>query len=285
MKLDSLRTLSIVDEGQSGKQYEPFAKELITDTDPRLVNIARASLFQARVNEFLNDPDADSANIAAELEQLLSQEGLNEDVFVAARDALSWLFQNGHLQIATQGFKQLATSFKDHDDAKVADEAKSLLTQAVQLELNQDIDRVLAGEADSTPNLIKALTAALESAPDIRSRSFGGGSSDRLRRLNLRANSTLLGRFIRYCNNGSLNRKKNSLCRTSIVPLGWPRGVWISLVRNCKSMVCSLTASRSRGRTIGRSTPLSVSGRVGIWAGRSKFAAFVRLPRRTEIKA
>ncbi len=131
MKLDALRTLSIVDADQFADQYESYTTGLIEEADQRLVNLARASLFQAQVNEFLTASDGDSAQVTEQLEQLLDQEDLNEDVFIATRDAIGWLFQNGHLQIATQGFKRLATSFKDHESAKVAEEAESLLAQAV----------------------------------------------------------------------------------------------------------------------------------------------------------
>ena len=72
MKLDALRTLSIVDPDGIGAEFQTYVTSLVDGSDPYLARLAQAKQFQNTVNNHVAKRSDDSAAIVDELNRLLA---------------------------------------------------------------------------------------------------------------------------------------------------------------------------------------------------------------------
>ncbi len=170
MKLDALRTLSIVDPEGVGAEFQTYVTSLVDGSDPYLARLAQAKQFQNTVNNYVAKRGDDSAVIVEELNSLLADEDAGPRLFMEARDAIGWLVPNDEDQLSTDQltsrmqlvatcYRAMGQRFSLYDDAAVADEAKGLLAVSDQFELELLRAEARGGKQESIDELVGKLEA------------------------------------------------------------------------------------------------------------------------------
>ncbi|MEZ6115086.1 MAG: TlpA disulfide reductase family protein [Pirellulaceae bacterium] len=174
MKLDALRTLSIVEPDGLGKQFETYSQQLIDGNDPLLARLAKAVQFQARVNDYVSYRKDEPDQLLQDLDQLLSEKDAGPMVFEAARESSKWLFpgeaeddETFHKRILLQAkfLRRIGNRYLKHENTDLAEEAITVLVQADALELSALSDHVLAEKPDADQKLGSFLNELLSKKP------------------------------------------------------------------------------------------------------------------------
>lgn len=169
LKLDALRTLSIVDPDGVGADFNTYVTSLIAGSDPYLARLAKAKQFQNVVNDYVSLKSEDSSQIVEQLNELLGNESAGPRVFMEARDAIGWLVPSTEDQLTTEQltsrmslvskcYRGIGDRFSDFGDKDVAGEAKGLLALSDQFELELLGADARGGDKSS----IEALVAKLK---------------------------------------------------------------------------------------------------------------------------
>ena len=170
MKLDALRTLSIVDPDGIGAEFQTYVTSLVDGSDPYLARLAQAKQFQNTVNNHVAQRSDDSAAIVDELNRLLADEDAGPRLFMEARDAIGWLVPNDEDQLETEQLKSrmklvatcyraMGQRFSSYEDAAVAEEAKGLLAVSDQFELELLRTAARDGKQEAIDELVGKLQA------------------------------------------------------------------------------------------------------------------------------
>ena len=163
MKLDALRTLAAMDSAEWNNALTEFAQQLIDGSDPLLARLARATLFQAQVNDFISLADGDSQAWRAALRDLLQDPEAGAEIFRATRDAAGWLVQTGRTAAAAEALAMIGRRFQDDPDENLAAEAVTVLSQATNIQLSHLARNVLAEEPGAIAELTQTMTNMLQS--------------------------------------------------------------------------------------------------------------------------
>lgn len=161
-KLDALRTLAAIVPADWQKPLEEYADQLRAGSDGFLRRMADATMFQDQVNDFLSEGAADPDTILQALDKLLANEQAGPETLSATRDAFGWLFQNGNVELAADGFRRIGQRFQSHEDATVSEEADSLLSQAINIRLTQLAKSAMEGDASALQKLLDEMKLLLQ---------------------------------------------------------------------------------------------------------------------------
>ncbi|MCA9215800.1 MAG: TlpA family protein disulfide reductase [Planctomycetales bacterium] len=168
LKLDALRTLSIVDPDGIGADFQTYATSLVNGNDPYLARLAMAKQFQHTVNNYISQGTVETSTILEELNTLVANKEAGPRVFMEARDAIGWLVPNDEDQLDTDQltsrmalvakcYRAIGNGFSNYVDSQVADEAKGLLALADQFDLELLRARARTGEAAAVNQLYEKL--------------------------------------------------------------------------------------------------------------------------------
>lgn len=174
MKLDALRTLSIVDPMGAGAQFEPYVTSLINGPDPYLARLAKAKRFQRIVNDYVAGTSDNTSAITDGLRDLLRDENAGPSVFMEARDAVNWLLPaqqdelttdqlQGRLTLAAECFRAIGDRYRNFEDQNVANEAVGLLRLSDQLELELLGSKARSGEDGAAQDLVEKIRGMFDS--------------------------------------------------------------------------------------------------------------------------
>ena len=172
MKLDALRMLSIVDPDGVGKQFKVYSDQLIQGRDPFLARLAKAILFQAKINDFVSYGNDQPQELLTALDTLLADSEAGPTTFQAARDAAQWVFpaQDANLDadgfrerisLSAQFFERIGNRFLNSENQELATEAQTLLMQADDLSLTAKGEMALAGKEGAVADLTNYLNGMM----------------------------------------------------------------------------------------------------------------------------
>ena len=85
MKLDALRTLAAIQPDQWKEPFDQLCAELTGGNDAYLAQVARATRYQAEVNDFISVEDGDAEALRVALTDLLQHPDAGAETFRAAR--------------------------------------------------------------------------------------------------------------------------------------------------------------------------------------------------------
>ncbi|MCA9167122.1 MAG: TlpA family protein disulfide reductase [Planctomycetales bacterium] len=164
LRLEALRTLSAVDPDQYSSQYDSYVKELLSGSDPFLARLAKATQFQNEVMEVVSEGGENVDALLTQLKAVLDDPDAGPEVMDMTRDAVSWLFERGQVEVATEGYRLIGKRFENNADQNVSDEARMLLSQATYNNLKRLTQAVSEDKEGSVPALLDALNAVLAEA-------------------------------------------------------------------------------------------------------------------------
>ncbi len=128
-KVDTLRTLAIVDPEGLGKQFMPYLRSLFDSGDKRLSLIASVGNFQFSMDQFRNGQTDDPQKIIAELKSILDDELAGYHEYLATQFAGVVLNERGHPDLASDALKLVGERFQSAEDDQLAAEARELLEE------------------------------------------------------------------------------------------------------------------------------------------------------------
>ncbi len=124
-KLDTLKSLAILDPNGLGTNFLEFIDALNKGNSPEFARMGRVSRFWLEVDRLAYGQTDAPDDLMTELEKLLSDKDAGEAEFLAAQDGGFILNERGFANDATNVLKQIGDRFKDHKD--VGDEARDLI--------------------------------------------------------------------------------------------------------------------------------------------------------------
>ncbi len=163
MKLDALRTLAAIQPDQWKEPFDRLCAELIDGKDAYLARFARATRYQAQVNDFISEADGDEEALRVALGELLQNPDAGAETFRAARDASGWLMQTGRYGPAMEALTMIGKRFQDDANEDLATEAQKLASQSVNLQLSQLARNVLDEKPQAIDDLLTTMRSLLQS--------------------------------------------------------------------------------------------------------------------------
>lgn len=164
LRLDALRTLAATDPDHYASEFTEYLNRLDQGSDPFLARMAKATRLQTHINDFISTPQGDSAALLDELRKLLADPESGPEVMTAARDGFGWAFQQGEVELASQAFRLIGERFRSSPDANLAQEAQSLGSQAINIQLSQLARGVLENKPEAGPAMLAMLTELIDPA-------------------------------------------------------------------------------------------------------------------------
>lgn len=162
IKLDALRTLTALDSDRYKAPFLALVDQLSKSGNPLMARMAKATQFQSRVNEYLSFGKESPDVVLGELKTLLSDDQVGPETLDATRDAMGWIFQSGNVDMAASGFRMIGEKFQDNADENLSGEGRSLVSQAMRIQLTQISREVADGKEGSLDRLREALGTLLQ---------------------------------------------------------------------------------------------------------------------------
>lgn len=139
IKLDALRTLAALDPEAVGPAYQAFLDQMLKSGNPYMERMAKSTRYQGQVYDFISFDQETPEKILDELRQLLADPEAGPETLSATRDAMGWVLQDGQIDTSAAGFRLIGERFQSHANEDVSAEGRSLLSQAIQIELQQQM--------------------------------------------------------------------------------------------------------------------------------------------------
>jgi len=170
VKLDAFRTLAALDAPRYRERFQSLLDQLTQGGNPLVARMARGTQWQSAVTDFLSldraatTPEALTAasqSIATQLDALLADPEAGPETLDATRNAMGWVFEAGDADLAAKGYRKIGERFQAASDANVATEGRSLLSQAMRLELTQLSRQVMEQREGALAAMLQGLDALL----------------------------------------------------------------------------------------------------------------------------
>jgi hypothetical protein len=171
VKLDALRTLAALDKPRYRDRFTELVTQLAQGGNSLVARMARCTQWQSAVTDFLSlDPATTSPEalttagdtLVQKLDGLLADPEAGPETLDATRNAMGWIFEAGNADLAAEGYRKIGEKFQSAADANVATEGRSLLSQAMRLELTQLSRQVLEKREGALAGMLQGLDALLQ---------------------------------------------------------------------------------------------------------------------------
>ena len=166
VKLDALRTLAALDASRYRTVFAELVEQLTKGGNPLVARMARCTRWQSGVTDYLSldpakakpeDLTAASTSVIQQLDSLLADPEAGPETLDAARNAMGWIFEAGNVDLAAEGYRKIGEKFQAASEEAVATEGRSLLSQAMRLELTQLSRQVMDQREGALPAMLDGL--------------------------------------------------------------------------------------------------------------------------------
>lgn len=162
IKFDALRTLAALDPEAVGPSFQEFIDQMLASGNPLIERMAKATRFQGHVNDYLTSGKESPDKLLDELRQLLENQEAGPETLSAARDAMGWLLESGNIDTSAAGLRLLGERFQAHADENMSAEARSLFSQAIQLQLQQQMRQIDEKKEGAIEGLLQKIQELLQ---------------------------------------------------------------------------------------------------------------------------
>lgn len=156
-KLDTLRTLAMIDPDGLGIHFEKFIAALQEDDATEFARLGRVSRLWFEVDRLAYGQTESPDDLLAKTKSLLEDATAGESEFLAAQDAGFVLNDRGFQDEATEVLKLIGNRFTDHE--QLGDEAKELL---VKTQFREKVIAAMSGGRQEIQSLFLAIRDMLQ---------------------------------------------------------------------------------------------------------------------------
>ena len=164
-KLESLRNLSALGEEDAFETFQEYARKLAKHPDDEKAILGRIGLFRALVDELVTAGQGDQDQIAHQLDEVLSGEGVTPPNLQLLSEATDSLRQAGFTDLAAKLMRRIGDGLEKNSDPDVAADASSIRAGADVVRIGELVNNVILKKEDAVNSLNTEVRRILDNGP------------------------------------------------------------------------------------------------------------------------